>query len=164
MKKIKIEPNKVYGFLKAIEPTNKRKHNCIVWKCECECGNITYVRSDSLRDGSIASCGCKHIVQAKNQAFKMHEKNHKFNTNIGNISKNIISKRNTSGYKGVSWHKKSEKWEVRIFFMKKAYHLGYYEDVKEASEAYQNAKKKLHDEFIVWYENEYKKGDNNERT
>lgn len=28
------------------------------WICECECGNIKEVRSDSLKNGSVKSCGC----------------------------------------------------------------------------------------------------------
>lgn len=29
------------------------------WVCKCKCGNITYVRGDSIKDGRIKSCGCK---------------------------------------------------------------------------------------------------------
>jgi hypothetical protein len=28
------------------------------WKCKCDCGNYTNVRSSHLRNGSIVSCGC----------------------------------------------------------------------------------------------------------
>lgn len=28
------------------------------WKCKCECGNYTTVRSDCLKDGNTKSCGC----------------------------------------------------------------------------------------------------------
>ena len=29
-----------------------------VWVCECECGNLTTVRSVSLKNGNTKSCGC----------------------------------------------------------------------------------------------------------
>lgn len=31
------------------------------WTCECDCGNITLVNTNSLRSGSVKSCGCSRI-------------------------------------------------------------------------------------------------------
>ena len=47
-----------FGRLTAIEKTNKRKNRLIVWKCQCECGNICYAPSSELKRGNITSCGC----------------------------------------------------------------------------------------------------------
>ena len=35
-----------------------KKGNEWVWKCQCDCGNITEVRGVCLREGKIKSCGC----------------------------------------------------------------------------------------------------------
>lgn len=34
----------------------------VVWKCKCECGNITYVRTNNLTSGNVKSCGCLHKI------------------------------------------------------------------------------------------------------
>lgn len=47
-----------FGHLLAIEPAGKTKDRHILWKCVCECGNITYVSSHSLICGCTKSCGC----------------------------------------------------------------------------------------------------------
>lgn len=54
---------------------------------------------------------------------------------------------NTSGYKGVNWHKHKNKWRSEIKVNKKAIHLGYYDNKEEAAEAYIQAAKKYHGEF-----------------
>ena len=42
----------------------------------------------------------------------------------------------TSKYPGVSWNKKSKKWEARIFFNGAQKHLGYFQNELDATEAY----------------------------
>ena len=50
-----------YGMLTPLEPTDQRLSNSIVWKCKCDCGNITYVSVDNLRGNHpVKSCGCLH--------------------------------------------------------------------------------------------------------
>ena len=49
---------KKYNHLTVLAPTEKRIAHCIVWKCQCDCGNITYVSTNDLRTGNTKSCGC----------------------------------------------------------------------------------------------------------
>lgn len=44
-----------------------------------------------------------------------------------------LRKNNTSGYRGVVWHKATGKWSAMVRHNKKAIWLGLYEDVKEAA-------------------------------
>lgn len=46
------------GYLAVIRPTNKRKRRYIIWLCQCDCGNVTEVRSDHLSVKDTSSCGC----------------------------------------------------------------------------------------------------------
>lgn len=50
--------NQTFGRLTAIEKTEKRKNNSVVWKCICECGQEVEVDSSSLRRLKTKSCGC----------------------------------------------------------------------------------------------------------
>lgn len=49
-----------------------------------------------------------------------------------------IYRHNTSGYRGVSFVKKRNKWKSSICVNKKTYHLGYYDIAIEAAKAYDN--------------------------
>ena len=54
---------------------------------------------------------------------------------------------NTSGYKGVSWCKRTKKWQTSIMINNKRKHLGYYISPIRAAFVYRNAAKELHKEF-----------------
>lgn len=48
-----------FNKLLVLEKTDLRgADGSIVWKCQCDCGNIHYASTNSLKTGSIASCGC----------------------------------------------------------------------------------------------------------
>ena len=57
---IKDLTNQRFGKLTVIKPTEQRQNQCVVWECKCDCGNITYVKSNSLLSGNTKSCGCLH--------------------------------------------------------------------------------------------------------
>ena len=54
---------------------------------------------------------------------------------------------NTSGFKGVSWHKQKRRWHAQIKINGKNNHIGYFETTAEASLAYQEAAGFLFGEF-----------------
>ena len=54
---------------------------------------------------------------------------------------------NTSGVKGVSWHKRLKKWQAYIKVNKKTKSLGYYKDLELAESVVREARDLYHGEF-----------------
>lgn len=61
--------------------------------------------------------------------------------NAQNMSFRVTNK---SGRTGVCWHKGAGKWMAQIWCNNKKHHLGVFEDVESAYEAYKDAKRRLH--------------------
>ena len=59
----------------------------------------------------------------------------------------VIAKDNTSGHKGVYWHKKHNKWEALISYNNKQIYLGLYDDIKDAIRVRQQAEIKYFGEY-----------------
>lgn len=55
-----------FGRLTVIKDSGQRQNNRIVWECQCDCGNIVYVCTNSLTTGNTTSCGCYHKEQIGN--------------------------------------------------------------------------------------------------
>jgi hypothetical protein len=56
-------------------------------------------------------------------------------------------KNNSSGFKGVGWHKKTSKWRAYIRVQRVQRHLGFFNTKEEAAEAYRQAAEKIHKEY-----------------
>jgi hypothetical protein len=71
------------------------------------------------------------------------------NENAHNTGRRID---NASGYKGVSWHKSTQKWRAEIQVDGKRKHLGCFSDADRANEVCMAARAELHGEFArtVW--------------
>ena len=49
-----------FGKLSVLEDSGQRTDlGQILWKCQCDCGHITYVIGTRLKSGHTTSCGCK---------------------------------------------------------------------------------------------------------
>lgn len=65
-------------------------------------------------------------------------------THTENSSNRRLARNNTSGYKGVDWHKASRKWRARVKVDRKSKHIGCYSTAEEAARAYDVAARELH--------------------
>ena len=54
-----------------------------------------------------------------------------------------MQKNNTTGYKGVSYHKSGKKYEAYIHYEGKKHHLGYFDTAEQAAEAYDKKAKEI---------------------
>lgn len=59
-----------------------------------------------------------------------------------------LSKNNTSGIKGVCWHKKAKKWCATIGVYGKTIYLGLFDDLELAELVINEARLKYHGEFV----------------
>lgn len=59
-----------FGRLTALEPLNKRGGSSVIWKCQCDCGNICEVQTNNLNSGNTKSCGCLSREKAAENVAK----------------------------------------------------------------------------------------------
>ena len=71
-------------------------------------------------------------------------------TNQQNLFNRGKYKNNTSGHKGVSFHKPANKFQAKIRINRKLKHLGYFDSKEEASAAYQKVAKKLQGDYYYY--------------
>lgn len=83
-------------------------------------------------------CGHELVVNHKDfNRSNNHVDNLEVITQRENTNKKHIP--HSSKYTGVSWHKKMQKWQSRIWINNTDKHLGFFDDEKEAAEFYNNA-------------------------
>ena len=77
--------------------------------------------------------------------------NLRFSTRSQNGANNakLLQKHNTSGFRGVSWHKLAKKWTVTLRVAGKTRYIGLYGDIVNAAKAYNQAAIKYHGEFAT---------------
>lgn len=55
-----------FEYLTVIEEMDKREYGKVIWKCQCDCGNIVYLNTSRLTSGNDTSCGCKTCSLGEN--------------------------------------------------------------------------------------------------
>ncbi len=105
---------------------------------------------------------CSRIIFLLNKGYLTkgkcidHKDNNALNNNPDNLRESTkgqnnlntkLRKTNTSGYKGVSWHKTCRKWQVRIKVNGKEHYFGYFVNKEDAIKVAIKARKKLHGKF-----------------
>jgi len=125
-----------FGYLTAIEPTDKRDRTDVVWLCKCECGNTVEIPATRLIRNNTLSCGCLHRESIKrvNKYF--------CGTSLEKaLNDEVTSKRSMSGYVGVT--RKGQRWQAYITYKGRRTFLGTFDNVMEAVRARAAAKEEV---------------------
>lgn len=152
---------KKFNKLTVLERVNNKTGNRYKWKCLCDCGNITLVYPQNLKNGHTKSCGCIQLESAFSNVEKAKSSYRKKyiveGTSIAKIAQDKPNKNNRSGTTGVFFHSQSQKWDARITFQGKRYELGRFKHKEDAIKARKEAEDKYHKNFLEWYHKSYKK-------
>jgi hypothetical protein len=127
----------------------------IQWKwCLYNCGYA--VRNESRKVGHSVILMHSQILRTPQGKCADHVNGNRLDNRRENLricdfkenSRNsMIRHDNKSGYKGVYWNKTNRSWTTQIAIDGKSFHLGNFQDVKDAALAYDRAAKKLFSEF-----------------
>lgn len=117
-----------FGYITAIEPTDKRHRKDVVWRCRCRCGTELELPATRLILNNTLSCGCiqKEFIRRANKYFG--------GTSLEKSLKDpVTSTRSMSGYVGVT--RKRDKWQAYITYKRQHISLGVYEKLEDAVKA-----------------------------
>lgn len=89
----------------------------------------------------------KHVDHINHNGWDNRRRNMRTATRSQNGYNQTATMRNTSGFKGVSFVKRINKWQVAIRVEGRKIHIGNFDYAEEAGIAYQEAAKLLHGEF-----------------
>lgn len=107
-----------FGKLEVLEYAYSQ-NNKNYWKCQCDCGNICYVCTASLMNGTTVSCGCK----------------------------NEENKNNSLGVRGVHYDKDRKRWVAQLMFQRKTHLIGRFKTMREAIAARRQAEKEYYGKY-----------------
>ena len=107
-------------------------------------GNHIYLHNFILNRIGSREIQVDHINRFKTDCRK---ENLRFADVMQNHYNVQAPRNNTSGFKGVSKCSKTGKWKVTIQHNKTYVHLGYFKNIKDAAETYDNASRMFHGDF-----------------
>ena len=132
-------------------------------------GDNNHYTGVSLVKGRYAAHGSKNGMRVHlgtfdtpEEAYAAYQRHYEDNPRIAkkdnqvrrtyNLIKNKDNSDGTTGHRGVSYHKRSKRWEASITFRGKYYYLGCFINYSDAVAAREAAEKYLYHEFLEWYE------------
>ncbi len=145
--------NKTFGYLTALEPTEKRSRKDIIWKCRCRCGKEIEVPATLLLRMNTTSCGC-----LKSEILQHHNRYQEGTELRQAMEEKILNPNSASGYVGVQ--PKRGKWTASITYKKKTYNLGTFSNIEDAVKARARSKEAvMEDAARIYAETDHLYGD-----
>lgn len=122
------------------------KRRVRLWECRCDCGATTYKATDTLTAGGENSCA--ECAQKRNAACARDNAGFVAGTQLCKIRDLRPTAANTSGCRGVSFNKRTARWEAVIIFRQKRTRLGSYKRFEDAVEVRKKAEQRIFGEFL----------------
>lgn len=133
-----------YGHLTVLGPAeNIGKRTA--WRCLCDCGQETVVKTHHLQCGHTKSCGCLCGPGGPRDALGL---TYIDGTCVEMLRAKKVRRNNTSGVPGVNWAAAQGRWRATICFKGKRHYLGSYKKFEDAVKARKRAEEELHDKFL----------------
>jgi len=158
MKKIPL----TQGQVALVDDEDYERLNVHKWRAQWSSRTKSYyaLRSSPRKKGEKRTTILMHreVMQAKpgecvDHLYHETCDNQKANLRLCTVNQNGANRgaqtNNTSGFKGVGWHKRDQKWYARISVNGKVKNLGYYSTPEEAAVVYDKAALGYHGEFAV---------------
>lgn len=167
---------KRFGTLTVTDQKSSKKGFVV---CICDCGEVKEIRKGNLKAGYTKTCGktsCREnlrnpfytymnninfdIMNEEDQLQEMINTPFENRRRVSNINKLYSkafelskeprkSKRNSSGYVGVSWSKKTRRWRAQISFRGEYINLGSFKIFDDAVNARKEAEELLFSPAIL---------------
>lgn len=144
---------RTFGKLEVLGRSDKRNsrgaRTTPMWECRCECGAITYKATDTLTNPDLsmcAACAAKYAAEKARAEAGFVE-----GTQLSKIKNMTPSAANTSGYRGIYYEPKFDRWRAQIIFRRKRYYLGTYKNKEDAIKARQRAEEEFYGDFLEAY-------------
>ena len=133
-----------YGHLTVLGPA-ENVGTKTAWRCLCDCGQETVVKTHHLRCGHTKTCGCQNGPGGPRPALGLTYIN---GTCVEMLAANTVRRNNTSGVPGVGWRASKRRWNATICFKGKRRYLGSYARFEDAVKARKRAEEELFDPFL----------------
>lgn len=130
-----------------------------LWKCLCDCGEVTYKATDTLTNPDRSMC---KACAASYAAGKARENaGYREGTQVSRIRDISPDSRNLSGTRGVYLNTKTGKYRVRLKFKGVTYNLGTFSSLEAAIKERARAEEEIFGKYLdACQENEAENGNN----
>ena len=137
-----------YGRLTVLGPAENIGTRT-AWRCRCDCGQETVVKTCHLRTGHVSSCGCMSVKRNPESALGL---TYIDGTCVEMLRAGTVRRNNTSGVPGVDWWASKGRWRAAICFKRKRHYLGSYGRFEDAVKARKRAEEEYFGRFLQEYE------------
>lgn len=117
-----------------------------LWKCRCDCGQLTYKTTHTLTNPDMSMCRDCAVTYATTRARQ--SAGFISGTQISRIKDFSEASANASGIRGVYLDRKSGKYRARIKFQGKLYNLGSFATLEDAVKARRRGEEEYFGAFL----------------